>query len=132
LGVNTAAGPTGEVRATGSITAGYSDERLKDIVSVIGDSLNKLDTLRGVYFVENNKAKQFGFNNNNRQVGVIAQDVNAVLPEAVDNAPFDIDSNCESISGENYLTVMYERITPLLIEALKQQKEQIEYIKSKL
>ena len=62
-------------------------------------------------------------------VGVFAQDVQAVLPEAVKLAPFDNDGNNKSISGENYLTVQYEKIVPLLIEAIKEQQKQIDELK---
>jgi len=60
---------------------------------------------------------------------VFAQDVQAVLPEAVKLAPFDNNGNNESISGENYLTVQYEKIVPLLIEAIKEQQKQIDELK---
>ena len=61
-----------------------------------------------------------------------AQEVLNALPEAVAPAPFDSDKYGHSISGEKYLTVMYSKIIPLLVQSLKEQKEQIEYIKSKL
>ena len=63
---------------------------------------------------------------------LIAQDVQAVLPEAVAPAPFDTDSNGNSISGQNFLTVRYEKIVPLLIEAIKEQQTQIEELKSQI
>jgi hypothetical protein len=46
--------------------------------------------------------------------------VQAVLPQAIDFAPFDRDDNQQSKSGENYLTVQYEKIVPLLIESIKE------------
>ena len=54
-----------------------------------------------------------------------------VLPEAVRLAPFDNDKGV-SKSGENFLTVKYEKIVPLLIEAIKEQQLQIEELKAKL
>jgi hypothetical protein len=66
-----------------------------------------------------------------RRVGVIAQDVQGVMPEIVKPAPFDLDEHGESISGENYLTVQYERITPLLIQCIKELKAEIEILKNK-
>jgi hypothetical protein len=134
LGVNTAAsGVQGEIRATGTITSFYSDIRLKTILNNINNALEKLDKLHGVYYEQNDLAKQFGYNyDNERQIGVIAQEIKSVLPEAVKIAPFDADEYGESISGEDYLTVLYSRVVPLLVEALKEQKEQIDYIKSKL
>jgi len=62
-------------------------------------------------------------------VGVLAQDVERVLPEAVKPAPFDILKLNEgieiSMSGENYKTVQYEKLVPLLIEAIKELNNQI-------
>ena len=132
MGVNTAAGPTGTIRATSDITAGYSDVRLKEILGPVEKSLEKLEKIRGVYYEQNDLAKKLGFGKDNeRQVGFIAQEVKEVLPEVIANAPFDSNKYGHSVSGENYLTIMYEKVVPLLIQALKEQKEQIEYIKSK-
>jgi hypothetical protein len=60
-----------------------------------------------------------------REAGVFAQDVQAVLPEAVRPAPFDHELG-KSKSGENYLTVKYDKIVPLLIEAIKELTQRIE------
>lgn len=130
LGVGTAAsGTTGEIRATGQITAGFSDKRLKNIISNIDSPLSKIEKLNGVYFTQNDLANEFGFENYDTQVGLIAQEVKEVLPEVVQIAPFDIDSNNRSKSGENYLTVQYEKLVPLLVEAIKQLKQEIDELK---
>ena len=71
------------------------------------------------------ETEEFGYNDYNPQVGVIAQEVQAVLPEVVSLAPFDRDINGNSKSGENYLTVKYEKIVPLLIQAINEQNEAI-------
>ena len=133
LGINTAAsGVAGEIRATGAITAGYSDGRLKDVESNIDDALEKLLSLNGVYFYENQTAKDLGYSNDSRQVGVIAQEVQAVLPEVVADAP--VNDNFEP--RKEYLTVQYEKIVPLLIEALKEMdakyNTQIEELKAEI
>jgi hypothetical protein len=60
---------------------------------------------------------------------MFAQDVQEVLPEAVKIAPFDNDGNGNSKSGENYLTIQYEKIVPLLVEAIKELKKEIEELK---
>jgi hypothetical protein len=133
LGVGTAgSGTAGEIRATNNITAFYSDKRLKDIQGIIPNALAKLLTLSGVIFKQNKKAEEFGYTNYEEQVGVIAQEVQAVLPQVVKPAPFDLDENNQSKSGENYITVQYEKLVPLLIEAIKEQQKQIDELKAKI
>lgn len=127
LGVGTAASAvTGQIRATNSITAFYSDERLKQNIKEIENALEKIEQLKGVYYTQNALAEKFGYNDYSRQVGVLAQDVQKVLPEAVTGAPFDIDREGNSISGEKYLTVYYEKIIPLLIQSIKELKKLID------
>ena len=110
LGVGTAAGPTGQIRATSNITAYYSDSRLKDFEGPIDSALDKVKALTGYYFKENDLARSFGYDNEKRQVGVSAQEVETVLPEVVTEAPFNAD----------YKSVWYEKLVPLLIEAIKE------------
>ena len=52
------------------------------------------------------------------------------LPEAVKLAPFDTDEDFKSKSGKDYLTVQYEKIVPLLVDAIKDQQKQIDELKS--
>jgi hypothetical protein len=54
------------------------------------------------------------------------------MPQAVAAAPFDTDSEGQSISGNNYLTVRYERLVPLLIEAVKELEKRVQYLESRL
>lgn len=133
LGVGTAASTTaGQIRASNDIVSWYSDERLKTNIQIISNALDKVMTLRGVTFNANELAESFGYSSKENQVGVIASDVQAVLPEAVKPAPFDIMlfENTEiSRSGENYQTVQYEKIVPLLIEAIKELNEEINKLK---
>jgi hypothetical protein len=131
LGVGTAASTTaGEIRATNNITAYYSDARLKDFKGKIGDALYKVSQLNGYYYTENEKAEEFGFNNKELQVGVSAQEVKAILPEVIAPAPFDMDAENKSKSGEDYMTVRYEKLVPLLIEAIKELKAEVEALKA--
>ena len=111
LGVGTAAsGTAGEIRATNDVTAYYSDKKLKDFHGNIDSALDKVNQLNGYYFTENETAKKLGYNNDKRQVGVSAQEVEAVLPEIVTAAPI----------SDEYLTVKYEKLAPLFIEAIKE------------
>ena len=136
LGVGTAAsGTAGEIRAIDNITAYYSDKRLKENIQVIDNPLSKIQNISGVYFNNNALAEAFGYKNKSKQIGVIAQEIQNVIPEAVKMAPFDTDfdenGNEYSKSGENYLTVQYEKIIPLLIECIKELKLEIEVLKNK-
>ena len=127
---------TGNIQATGTITGSYSDERLKDVSGNIKNALSKVMLLNGVEFKPNDTAKYYGFNSDESEVGVIAQQVQAVLPEVVKPAPFDSEMNDDGVmvskSGENYITVQYERMVPLLIEAIKEQQAQIEKLNKAL
>jgi len=134
LGVGTAAsGTAGEIRATNQITSYYSDERLKESIELIPNALDKVMSLRGVTYQPNSIAEALGYKKQN-EVGVLAQDVEKVLPEAVKPAPFDIMlfENTEiSRSGENYKTVQYEKLVPLLIEAIKELNKEVQQLKGK-
>jgi hypothetical protein len=122
LGVGTAAsGTAGEIRATNNITAYYSDDRLKTRLGNIEDALAKVRTLSGFYYEANETAQNLGYEAV-REVGVSAQQVQAVQPEIVVPAPID----------DRYLTVRYERLVPLLIEAIKELDGELQSIKAQL
>jgi hypothetical protein len=121
----------GSAYFSGDVVAYSSDKRLKENVIPIGDSLNKIKQISGVYFDWKDKVEGTDFvPAQKHDVGVIAQDVQKILPEVVTLAPFDTDSYGKSKSGENYLTVKYDKLVPLLIEAIKDQQTQIESQKS--
>lgn len=127
LGVGAAAtGTAGEIVATNNVTAYYSDARLKNFQGTIPDALEKVKSLGGYLYVENEVARSFGFMNDAEQVGVSAQEVAAVMPHVVTLAPFDIGPGGQSASGKNYMTVRYERLVPLLIEAIKELSAKVE------
>ena len=122
LGVGTSTfGNIGEIRATNNITAYYSDERLKTRLGAIENALDKVDQLSGFYHEANGLAQSLGYNVV-REVGVSAQEVQRVLPEIVAPAPID----------PQYLTVRYERLTPLLIEAIKELRQEVNAIKEQI
>jgi hypothetical protein len=103
----------------GDITAFASDERLKTNIEPLENALDKVLALSGFTYNFNETGQSLGFDGSIRYVGVSAQEVQAVLPEAVKPAPAD----------ENYITVQYEKIIPLLIEAIKELKEEINELK---
>jgi hypothetical protein len=76
----------------------------------------------------NDLCKSFGFVGDEALVGVSAQ-VQEVLPEAVKPAPFD---TLNGISGENYLTVQYEMLVPLLIEGIKELSVKVDRLENEI
>jgi hypothetical protein len=131
---------SGNILATGNITAYYSDERLKTRLGNIDNALEKVCSLDGFRYVNNDLAKSFGYDKDEPQLGLSAQQVQAVAPETVSLAPFDMtgdndpdgDGKIYSKSGEDYLTVDYSRLVPLLVEAIKELKYEVESLKSQL
>ena len=111
---------SGDVVAAGDVVAYYtSDIRLKDNIEVIKGSLDKIGEIRGVEFDWNEKSPGWA-RERGHDVGVIAQEVQKVLPEVVQ----------ERKNG--YLGVDYKRIIPLLIESVKELKQEVEDLKKKL
>ena len=128
---------TGAITATGDITAYFSDERFKTKTRNIENPLEKVQALSGFMFVENELARSLGYKNDKEQVALSAQEVQAVLPEAVSLAPIDMKTNQEtgeitSKSGENYLTVDYAKLVPLLVEAIKELKDEVDELKKRI
>jgi hypothetical protein len=100
---------TGSIVANGNITA-FSDRRLKSNIAPITDALYKVQRLEGVTF--NRKGSE------ERATGLIAQDVEAVLPEAV------------VTDTDGMKSVAYGNMVGLLVEAIKEQQEQIAELKA--
>jgi hypothetical protein len=116
----------------GDVVAGQSDRRLKTSIMNIPNALCKINQLNGVYFNWNECACVLAQRDTNkRELGFIAQDINKVLPEAVDYAAFD-RMHGTSISGQDYLTVKYEKITPLLLEGIKELHCEMEELKCQI
>lgn len=128
----------GNFACRGNVTAYSSDLRLKENFVKIDSAIEKLNLINGYEFDwKLNKCKELGFEpENSREHGVIAQEIQKVVPDAVTLAPFDIENDPEkgklSKTGENYLTVKYERLVPLLIEAIKELNETVEKLKAEV
>jgi len=106
----------GLISASGDIIAfATSDERLKDNITPIEGALDKINQIGGYEFDWNSDSEHSG-----HDVGVIAQEIEAVLPEVVAHRK------------NGYLAVRYEKIVALLINAIKEQQLQIDELKSKL
>lgn len=134
LGIGTAEGSAGTIQATATVTAYASDERLKTNFTPINDAIQKLMSIGGYEFDWNeSKCIEVGFTPTSiHETGVKAQEVQRVLPDAVRPAPFDVDEQGDSISGEGYLTVDYAKIVPLLIQAIKEQQVLIASLEAKI
>ena len=110
----------GEIVATGDITAFYSsDRRLKENIKNIPDAVEKVQQINGVSYSWKDKEID-GYFKREKEIGVIAQDVEEVLPEIV------------ATRDDGYKAVRYDRLVALLIEAVKEQQQQIDELKAKL
>ena len=122
------------IKAASNVYAYWSDDRLKTKIGNIDNALDKVQSLSGFTYTRNDVAKSHGFDGDEVEVGVSAQQVKAVLPEAVHLAPFDEkiedDGTIVSKSGEDYMTVDYPRLVPLLIEAIKELKAEVDELKA--
>lgn len=115
IGVGTNAGATGTIRATGDVVAFFSDDRLKDRGDGLASALDRVCTLNGFYFTPNETAVGLGYSPE-RDVGLSAQEVKLVLPEAIRPAPAD----------PQYMTIQYDRLIPLLVEAIKELAQEVD------
>ena len=109
---------TGAITATGNITAYYSDDRLKTRLGPIENALDKIDTLDTFYYQANELAQSLGYEPV-REVGLSAQQVQAVMPEVVAPAPIDAQ----------YLTVRYERLLALSFAAIKELRLEVNQLR---
>jgi hypothetical protein len=117
-----------KIRSLGTITQNYSDELLKDFHGKITSPLEKLGALNGYYHTPNARAQELGYTDLQMDVGVSAQEVQAVMPEVVKIAPVSFNEDVE----EDYLTVQYEKLVPLLIESIKEQQTLIESLTARI
>ena len=113
---------TGNLHVDADVVAfstSVSDEKLKDNVKTISNPLDKVMALRGVEF-DWNKGNRKG----QKDLGLIAQEVEKVLPEIVR------EKKMAFIDNETYKTIDYDKVVGVLIEAIKEQQQQIEELKN--
>ncbi len=109
---------SGNVTYSGNVTA-YSDERLKKDIVTIDNPIDKIKAMRGVYYKE--------IETDRPRTGVIAQELEKVLPEVV----MDIeDTNPETGETTSTKSVDYGNMVGLLIEAIKEQQDEIERLRA--
>jgi hypothetical protein len=125
----------GDIVCSGNISSYYSDERLKTKTADIINPLEIVDKLKGFYYIPNALAYSNGITHTTQEIGLSAQDVQRVLPEIVEIAPFDLArdeaDNKVSKTGENYLTISYERLAPVFVEAIKELKRENDVLNEK-
>ena len=111
----------GNARFVGNVTAYASDVRLKENIKPIENALEKLDKIRGVTFDWKDNIENFD-PKCKTETGVIAQEIEAVIPDAISPAPFN----------EDYKTVEKDKIIALLIEAVKELKQEVVDLKTQI
>jgi hypothetical protein len=99
---------TGTISAGGDVLAYYtSDQRLKNNVVPITSALDKIDKINGVEYDWNTDLQSI---HSGHDIGVLAQEIEEIIPEAVTTRP------------DGYKAVRYDKIIPLLIQAIKELK----------
>ena len=119
---NSSSGPVAGIDASGNgrfigdvVAYSSSDERLKDNKKNINNALEKVESLNGVEFDWNDKQDVYG----GHDIGVIAQEVEKIAPELV------------STRDNGYKAVKYEKLVPLLIEAIKELSDKVKALENK-
>ena len=114
----------GDLHVDGDVIAystTVSDERLKDDVETIENACEKVCNLRGVEYTWNTGSRE-----GQREIGVIAQEVEQVIPQIVH------EKELPFVDGGTYKTVDYEKIVALLIEANKELCERVQTLEAKV
>jgi len=109
---------TGNITATGEVTAYYSDQRLKTDINPIEGALSKVMAIGGYTYKANELAADLGVSNFDNQIGLLAQEVEAVMPELVTQS---------ALAG--YKTIRYDKVVSVLVEAIKEQQAMIEELR---
>jgi len=112
----------GDMVAAGNVSA-YSDPRLKDNIRIIENALDIIDQLDGVRFVWNDRSILIG-RAGVEDIGILADQVEAVLPELV------TESIEDPTTGERFRTVAYDKLTPVLIQAVRELRAEVAALKA--
>jgi hypothetical protein len=119
-------GVAGEIRATNEITAYYSsDERLKENITTIENALSKVRSLTGVMFdwkdsVIDERGGEDGYFVRRHDTGIIAQEVEKVLPEVV------------ATRDDGFMAVKYEKLAGLIIQSIKELADEVDELKKRI
>ena len=116
VGAITPSATTGRIDASNDVVAfSTSDVRLKDNIKSIDKALDKVNSIQGIEFDWIEKQEVHG--NSGHDIGVIAQEIEKILPDVV------------TTRDSGYKAVKYEKIVPLLIEAIKDLSKQVDGLK---
>jgi hypothetical protein len=100
--------------------AATSDNRLKNVVDVIQNPVDKIESIRGVEFLWNTTAKELGVSDDTDvQIGVLAQEVAELYPSLV------------AKNNDGYMRVNYDKLVPILIEAIKELSARVKTLEGK-
>ena len=111
-------GVSGSVNVGGDVVAyASSDKRLKDEIIPISNPLDKINSIGGYSFVWNNEKQNIY---NGKDYGVIAQEIEEILPELVQNR------------DNGYKAVKYDKLVSLLIEGIKELSKEVQELKKKI
>jgi len=136
LTVNGSQTINGNLTVTGNITAlngciqssqvgcAASDRRLKKNIATLTNVLPKLDQLRGVSFEWNHLAASMGHKEGERNIGMIAQELQKVYPELV--------ATTKNSKGKEYLAIDYSKFTAVLLQSIKELKTQNNQMQQKI
>jgi hypothetical protein len=115
-GVSSGITTSGNITAAGEITAG-SDERLKEDIKPLTKSLDRVSELQGVSYKRNDQVCD------DRRIGLVAQAVEAIVPEVVSTSQQNMKDS---------KSINYGSLVALLVEAIKEQQVQIDQLKDKV
>jgi ATP-dependent protease HslVU (ClpYQ) ATPase subunit len=122
----------GDVVSAGNITAfgasgnflNVSDERLKKNIHTISESLDRILELRPTEFVWKENEK--------RDIGFIAQEVEEIIPEVVETSKGFLDTHTDDKSQDDVKTVSYSKLTPYLVDTIQELTKRIEELEKKV
>ena len=121
-------GSEGSIGTTKNIVAYVSDKRLKDDVTPISTPIEKIKQIGGYNFTWGTGSVKPG----EKDVGVISQEVEEIMPEVIRNFTHSGEDVKKGATAGTFKSVLYDRMVPLLVEGIKEQQDQIDYLKEQL
>jgi hypothetical protein len=120
----------GDIGATGNVVAYVSDRRLKDNIRQIEHPIDMLKSITGYKFDWNDLAVPE--KRGKKELGLIADEVEELMPELITQFYHPKEAIDKGAGIEEYKAVLYDRLTPVMVEAIKQQQTEIDALKQKV